>query len=120
MTFRVRLARDAEADLERLGDFLPEPEPFRDGQGMGLPTQAIAAPRSSIAAPTTPPFTCRKKGQSPFLGEPMVPAEPLGQLALYKIEDESNVAALAVRDRLEVDGHCAPAPAIARGGQAKS
>ena len=43
MTFKVRLTREAEADLDRLFDFLLEREQSRDGGDLSLPTQAIAA-----------------------------------------------------------------------------
>ena len=66
MTFRVRLTRDAEADLGRLFDFLLERELFRDGGDLSLPTQAIAALQSGFATLKASPFTCRKAGQSPF------------------------------------------------------
>ncbi len=73
MTFKVRLTRGAESDLERLFDFLLERELTRDGGDLVLPTQAIAALRSGIATMKTSPFTCRKAGQSPFLRELIVP-----------------------------------------------
>lgn len=63
--FKVRLTRDAEADLNRLFDFLLERELSRDGGDLTLPTQAIAAMRSGIATLKTSPFTCRKAGRKP-------------------------------------------------------
>jgi plasmid stabilization system protein ParE len=105
VTFKVRLTRDAEADLERLFDFLLEREISRDGGDRSLPTQAIAALRSGIATLKTSPFTCRKAGQSPFLRELIVPVGRSGYLALFEIEDDSNVAVLAVRHQLEDDYH---------------
>jgi plasmid stabilization system protein ParE len=105
VTFKVRLTRAAEADLERLFDFLLERERSRDGGDLSLPTQAIAALRSGIATLRTSPFTCRKAGQNPFLRELIVPFGRSGYLALFEIEDESNVAVLAVRHQLEDDYH---------------
>ena len=105
MTFKVRLTRDAEADLERLFELLLERELSHDGGNLSLPTQAIAALRSGIATLKTSPFTCRKAGQSPFLRELIVPFGRSGYLALFEIEDESNVAVLAVRHQLEDDYH---------------
>jgi plasmid stabilization system protein ParE len=101
VTFSVRLTRDAEADLEQLVDFLLEHELSRDGNDLSLPTQAIAALRSGIATPKTSPFTCRKAGQSPFLRELIVPFGRSGYVALFGIEDETNVSAFAVRHQLE-------------------
>ena len=105
MTFNVRLTRDAEADLDRLFDFLLERELSRDGGDLGLPTQAIAALQSGIATLKTSPFTCRKAGQSPFLRELVIPFGRSGYLALFEIEDNSSVAVLAVRHQLEDDYH---------------
>ncbi len=70
-----------------------------------LPTQAIAALRSGIATLKTSPFTCRKAGQSPFLRELIVPFGRSGYVALFEIEDDANVAVLAVRHQLEDDYH---------------
>ena len=103
MSFEVRLTRDAEADLDRLFDFLLERELFRDGGDLGLPTQAIAALRSGIATLKSSPFTCRKAGQRPFLRELIVPFGRSGYVALFEIEDDANVLVLAVRHQLEDD-----------------
>ncbi len=105
MSYRVRLTRDAEADLVRLFDFLLERELSREGGDLDLPTQAIAALRIGIATLKTSPFTCRKAGQSPFLRELIVPFGRAGYVALFEIEDASNVAVLAVRHQLEDDYH---------------
>jgi plasmid stabilization system protein ParE len=105
VTFRVRLTRDAEADLERLFDDLLKRELSRDVGDLSLPAQAIASLRSSIATLKASPFTCRKAGQSPFLRERIVPFGRSGDVALFEIEDETHVAALAVRHQLEDDYH---------------
>ena len=103
MTFRVRLTRDAEADLERLFDVLLERELSPDGGDLSLPEQAIAALRSGIATLKTSPFTCRKADQSPFLRELIVTFGRSGYVALFEIEGETDVAVLAVRHQLEDD-----------------
>jgi plasmid stabilization system protein ParE len=105
VTFKVRLTRDAEADLDRLFDFLLERELSRDGGDLSLPMQAIAALQSGIATLKTSPFTCRKAGQSPFLRELVIPFGRSGYLALFEIEDGTSVAVLAVRHQLEDDYH---------------
>lgn len=105
MSFKVRLTRGAEADLDRLFDFLLERELSRDGGDLTLPTQAIAALRSGIATLKASPFTCRKAGRSPFLRELIVAFGRSGCVALSEIEDEANVAVLAVRHQLEDDYH---------------
>ena len=103
MTFRVRLTRDAEADLEQLFDFLVERELSRDSGDLSLPEQAITALRSGIATLKTSPFTCRKAGPSPFLRELIVPFGRSGYVALFEIEGETDVAVLALRHQLEDD-----------------
>ena len=105
MTFKVRLTRGAEADLERLFDFLLERELTRDGGDLTLPMQALTALRAGIATLKSSPFTCRKAGQSPFLRELLVPFGRSGYVALFEIEDEANVVVLAVRHQREDDHH---------------
>ncbi|EHR72063.1 plasmid stabilization system protein [Burkholderiales bacterium JOSHI_001] len=105
MSFRVRLTRDAEADLDRLFDFVLERELARDGGDLTLPEAAMAALRAGIATLKTSPFTCRKAGRSPFLRELIVSFGQSGYVALFEIEDEANVAVLAVRHQLEDDYH---------------
>ena len=105
MSFKVRLTRDAEADLDRLFDFLLERELSRDGGELTLPEQAIASLRAGIATLKTSPFTCRKAGQSPFLRELIIPFGRSGYVALFEIEDASNVVVVAVRHQLEDDYH---------------
>ena len=105
MTFRVRLTRDAEADLGRLFDFALERELSRDGGDLTLPEQVLAALRAGFATLKTSPFTCRKAGQSPFLRELIIPFGRSGYVALFEIEDASNVVVVAVRHQLEDDYH---------------
>jgi plasmid stabilization system protein ParE len=105
VSFRVRLTRDAQADLDRLFDFVLERELARDGGDPTLPEQAMAALRAGVATSKTSPFTCRKAGQSPFLRELIIPFGRSGYVALFEIEDESNVAVVAVRHQLEDDYH---------------
>ena len=105
MSFRVRLTREAETDLERQFDFVLERELARDGGDLSLPEQALAALRAGIATLKTSPFTCRKAGQSPFLRELIVPFGHSGYVALFEIEDATNVVVVAVRHQLEDDYH---------------
>jgi hypothetical protein len=65
--------------------------------------QALAALRAGIATLKTSPFTCRKAGRSPFLRELIIPFGRSGYVALFEIEDASNVVMLAVRYQLEDD-----------------
>lgn len=105
MSFKVRLTRGAEADLERLFDFVLERELARDGGDLTLPEQALAALRAGIATLKTSPFTCRKAGPSPFLRELIIPFGHSGYVAQFEIEDASNVVVVAVRHQLEDDYH---------------
>jgi plasmid stabilization system protein ParE len=70
--FTVRLTREAEAELERLFDFLVERVSAREGGDLDLPTPAIAALRAGLATLSSSPFTCRKAGDSRFLRELIV------------------------------------------------
>ena len=105
MTFRVRLTREAEADLERLFDFVLEREMERDGGDFELAEQALAAIRSGVATLKTSPFTCRKAGRSPFLRELIIPFGRSGYVALFEIVGSTEVVVAAVRHQLEDDYH---------------
>ena len=105
MTFKVRLTRDAEADLDRLFDFLVDRELARDSGDLHLPERALSALRAGIATLKSSPFTCRKAGNSPFLRELIIPFGRSGYVALFEIEDASTVVVLAVRRQLEDDYH---------------
>ena len=105
MTFKVRLTRNAEADLDRLFDFLVDREPARDSGDLHLPELALSALRAGIATLKSSPFTCRKAGNSPFLRELIIPFGRSGYVALFEIEDASTVVVLALRHQLEDDYH---------------
>ena len=103
MTFKVRLTREAEADLERLFDFVLERELSRDGGDLSLTEDAVAAIRAGFMTLKTSPFTCRKAGQSPFLRELIIPFGRTGYVALVEIESATDVVVVAVRHQLEDD-----------------
>ena len=105
MSLRVRLTREAVADLERLFDFVLERELARDGGDLELAGQTIAAIRAGVATLRTSPFTCRKAGQSPFLRELIIPFGRSGYVALFDIVDTTEVVVSAVRHQLEDDYH---------------
>ena len=105
MSFRVRLTREAEADLERLFDFVLERELARAAGNLELAEQALRAIRAGIATLETSPFTCRKAGRSPFLRELIVPFGRSGYVALFEIVSETEVVVAAVRHQLEEDFH---------------
>ncbi len=105
MSFRVRLTRNAEADLKRLFDFVLERELARDGGDLELAEQAVAAIRAGFATLKTSPFTCRKAAQGPFLRELIIPFGKSGYVALFEIVGPSDVVVAAVRHQLEDDYH---------------
>ena len=105
MSFRVRLTREAEADLDRLFDFVLDRELARDGGDLSLAEQALLAIRAGFATLKTSPFTCRKAGQSPFLRELIIPFGRSGYVALFEIEGAADVVITAVRHQLEDDYH---------------
>ena len=105
MTFKVRLTREAEADLDRLFDFVLQRELERDGGNLRLPELALTAIRAGFATLKTSPFTCRKAGQSPFLRELIIPFGRSGYVALFEIESATEVVVVAVRHQLEDDYH---------------
>ena len=105
MNFRVRLTRNAEADLERLFDFVLERELGRAGGDLELAEEALAAIRAGVATLKTSPFTCRKAGQSPFLRELIVPFGRSGYVALFEIVGMLEVVVCALRHQLEDDYH---------------
>ncbi len=105
MTFKVRLTKAAQADLDRLFDFLIERELSRDGGNLELAELAMAALRAGFSTLKSSPFTCRKAGNSPFLRELIVPFGRSGYVALFENEDESTVSVIAVRHQFEDDYH---------------
>ena len=105
MSFRVRLTREAEADLQRLFDFVLERELSRGDGELALAEQAIDAVRAGLATLRTSPFTCRKVGPSPFLRELIIPFGHSGYVALFEIVDPADVVVSAVRHQMEDDYH---------------
>ena len=105
MSFRVRLTVEAEADLDRLFDFVVERELERDGGDLALAERALAAIRSGVATLKASPFTCRKAAQSPFLRELIIPFGHSGYVALFEIEGPGDVVVIAVRLQREDDYH---------------
>ncbi len=105
MIFRVRLTVEAEADLERLFDFVVEREQKLDGGNVALAEEALSAIRSSVATLKASPFTGRKAAQSPFLRELIIPFGKLGYVTLFEIEGPGDVVVIAVRHQMEDDYH---------------
>lgn len=105
MTYRVRLTREAAADLDRLFDFVIQRELDRDSGDLSLAEQAIAAIRAGFETLRTSPFTCRKASQGAFLRELIIPFGRSGYVALVDVESATDVVVIAVRHQFEDDYH---------------
>ena len=103
MTYRVRLTRQADADLQRLFDFIIEREIARAAGDLDLAERALAAIRAGIETLKTSPFTCRKAADGAFMRELVIPFGAAGYVALFEIVDGSQVVIAAVRHQREDD-----------------
>ena len=104
MTFVVELSPTAEADLERLFDFLLDrAETTQDLDGAQSAIDAVRAIAQQQLAMT--PFSFRKAAKSPAQRELIIPFGNTGYVALYEIVSASKVVVLAVRHQLEEDYH---------------
>ena len=102
MTFRVRFARAADKDLQRLYDFILE----REACDLAVARRALEAIQNAFDILTHSPFTCRKAtSNNSFLRELVIAFGGSGYVALFEIEDEKTVTVLAVRHQREDDYH---------------
>ena len=105
MTYSVRLTLEAQADLERLFDFVLERELSREGGDIELAAQALDAIKAGLKLLERFPFTCRKATDSAFLRELVIPFGTAGYVALFEIISHSTVVVGAVRHQREDDYH---------------
>ena len=103
MSFSVRLTREALQDLQRLEDFLVE-QALRHGD-FELPTRAVDAIRHETRILQTNPYPCRKVGSNPLERELVIPFGGSGDVALFEIIGEHEVAVSAIRHQREDDYH---------------
>jgi plasmid stabilization system protein ParE len=104
MSFVVELSLTAEADLERLFEFLLDrAETSEDLDRAQAAIDAIRATAQHRLAIT--PFSFRKAAQNPVQRELIIPFGGTGCVALYEIVSTSKVSVLAVRHQLEEDYH---------------
>ncbi len=104
MSFVVELSAIAEADLERLFEFLLDrAETSEDLDRAQAAIDAIRAAVQHRLAIT--PFSFRKAAQNPLQRELIIPFASTGYVALYEIVSTSKVIVLAVRHQLEEDYH---------------
>ncbi len=104
MSFVVELSPTAEADLERLFDFLLDQadttEELDRAQAAIEAVRATAQHRLAIT-----PFSFRKAARNPAQRELIIPFGGHGYVALYEIVSASKVVVLAVRHQREEDYH---------------
>lgn len=104
MNFVVELAPAAEADLERLFDFLLErAETTPDLDRAQAAIEAVRATVLHRLAVT--PFSFRKAAQNPAQRELIIPFGGTGYVALFEIVSPSKVVVLALRHQREEDYH---------------
>ena len=104
MSFVVELSPTAEADLERLFDFLLDrAETSEDLDRAQAAIDAIRAAAQHRLATT--PFSFRKASRNPAQRELIIPFGGTGYVALYEIVSTSKVVVLAVRHQREEDYH---------------
>ena len=104
MSFAVELSPTAEADLERLFDFLldqAEMSAELDRAQAAIDTiRKIARHQLALT-----PYSFRKAARSPAQRELIIPFGGTGYVALYEIVSPSKVVVLAVRHQREEDYH---------------
>jgi plasmid stabilization system protein ParE len=97
MSFRLRVTAAAQADLERLFDFLA-------ASNLEAAVRARAAIEKAYEFAEAMPFGCRKAEESnPFLRELVIPFGDAGYVALFEVEDNQTVTVLAIRHQREED-----------------
>lgn len=103
-SFEVRYSDSAREDLLRLFDFLLDRA--KTAEDFDAAQVAIDVVRDTVERSLSrAPFVYRKVGQSPFLRELLIPFGAAGYVALYEIENATQVRVLAVRHQLEDDYH---------------
>lgn len=104
MSFTVEMAPTAEADLERLFDFLIDrAETSEELDRAQAAIDAIRTTTQHLLAIT--PYSFRKAAQNPAQRELIIPFERTGYVVLHEIVSTSTVVMLAVRHQLEEDYH---------------
>jgi plasmid stabilization system protein ParE len=104
VSFVVQLAPAAEADLERLFDFLlDKAEASEDLDRAQAAIDAVRSAAQHRLAVT--PFSFRKAAQNPAQRELIIPFGGQGYVALYEIVSAARVIVLAVRHQREEDYH---------------
>lgn len=105
MVYRVQFSADAEADLERLFDFILQRELDSASGDLDIPERALKRIKDGIEYMRSSPFACRKVGVSPFIRELVITIGSTGYVALYEIVDDSILIIGAIRHQREDDFH---------------
>jgi len=104
LNFVVELSPTAEADLDRLFEFLlDQAETTEDLDRAQSAIDAIRSVTRQQLAMT--PFSFRKAAQNPAQRELIIPFGRTGYVALFEIVSSSKVVVLAVRHQREEDYH---------------
>ncbi|MEY4764915.1 MAG: hypothetical protein RI907_1588 [Pseudomonadota bacterium] len=104
MTYRVEFTPEAEADLERLFDFmLDRAETVEDAMRAFDAVEAIRTAAHSHLAIT--PYSFRKVGQRPTLRELIVPFGATGYVIRFDIRTPELVLVIGARHQREEDFH---------------
>ncbi len=99
MSWRVRISKAAQDDLERLLDFLASND-------YAAALRAHAAIEKGYALLHDLPFASRKIDPAePFLRELLIPFGNAGFVALFEIDNADTVTIPAVRHQREDDNH---------------
>ncbi len=102
MTFQVRFTEQAQADLDRLYDFVLQ----RADGDWTIAEHALQAIGNSITVLELSPFSCRKAtAGNAFLRELVIRFGAAVYVALFEIENARTVTVLAVRHQREDDYH---------------
>ena len=97
MSYRVRYTKGARDDIRRLYDFVLDKD-------IEAARRALDAIREGVSVLQDFPFSCRKVDpRNPFLRELVIPFGSAGYVALFEIDDQSQVTILAVRHQREDD-----------------
>lgn len=99
MSYELRVSSTAQADLERLFDFLAEND-------LQAAIRARTAIEKAYEFAEIMPFGCRKADdKNPFLRELIISFGASGYVALFEVENNETVTILTVRHQREEDFH---------------
>jgi plasmid stabilization system protein ParE len=104
VTFRVEFTLEAEADLDRLFDFLlAQAQTAEDAMRAHEAVEAIRLAANSHLSTT--PYSYRKVGQRPTLRELIVPFGSTGYVLRFDIRTPELVLVIGARHQREEDFH---------------